>query len=65
MWLDFQQVAGPGQSPASRHFAIASRDEAGAYLDHPVLGVRLRECVELVQASGTSATELSLGPSTR
>ena len=43
MWFVFPQVAGLGQSPASRRFAISSLEEARAYLRHPVLGPRLAE----------------------
>ena len=42
MWFVFPQVAGLGQSPTSRHFAVRSLDEARAYLTHDVLGPRLR-----------------------
>jgi uncharacterized protein (DUF1810 family) len=48
MWFVFPQIAGLGQSPTSRHFAIRSLDEAQAYLAHPVLGMRLRECAGVV-----------------
>jgi uncharacterized protein (DUF1810 family) len=44
IWFVFPQVAGLGQSSMSRQFAIASLDEARAYLAHPVLGPRLRAC---------------------
>jgi uncharacterized protein (DUF1810 family) len=44
MWFVFPQVAGLGMSPTSRRYAIASLDEAKAYLAHPVLGPRLLEC---------------------
>ena len=47
MWFIFPQIAGLGQSPMSIRFAIASLDEAKAYLAHPVLGSRLRECARL------------------
>jgi uncharacterized protein (DUF1810 family) len=47
MWFIFPQIAGLGQSPMSIRFAIASLDEARAYLAHPVLGARLRECARL------------------
>jgi uncharacterized protein (DUF1810 family) len=47
MWFIFPQIAGLGQSPMSIRFAIASLDEAMAYLAHPVLGARLRECARL------------------
>ncbi len=48
MWFIFPQVAGLGSSPMAQRFAIQSRAEASAYLDHPVLGARLRECTQLV-----------------
>ena len=47
MWFIFPQIKGLGQSPMSIRFAIASLDEAKAYLAHPVLGPRLRECATL------------------
>jgi uncharacterized protein (DUF1810 family) len=47
MWFIFPQIAGLGQSPMSTRFAIASLDQAKAYLEHPVLGPRLRECTTL------------------
>ena len=49
MWYIFPQLAGLGQSTTARHFAIRSLDEARAYLDHPVLGARYRECVTALQ----------------
>ena len=48
MWFVFPQIAGLGHSATARGFAIASREEAQAYLQHPVLGRRLRECTSLV-----------------
>jgi uncharacterized protein (DUF1810 family) len=48
MWFVFPQIAGLGSSPAAQRYAIASRNEAAAYLDHPLLGPRLRECTRLV-----------------
>jgi uncharacterized protein (DUF1810 family) len=50
MWFIFPQLAGLGHSPMARRFAIASRDEAAAYLAHGVLGPRLRECTALINA---------------
>ncbi len=43
MWFIFPQIQGLGRSETAQHYAIASRDEASAYLAHPVLGPRLRE----------------------
>ncbi len=50
MWFIFPQMAGLGRSPMAIRFAISDLKQAGAYLDHPVLGDRLRECVRLVIA---------------
>lgn len=50
MWFIFPQLAGLGHSPMAQRYAIASRDEALAYLGHAVLGPRLRECTALVNA---------------
>ena len=59
MWFIFPQIAGLGQSPMSIRFAIASLDEAKAYLAHPVLGPRLRECAELtLGVEGKSARDV-------
>jgi uncharacterized protein (DUF1810 family) len=44
MWFVFPQLAGLGRSPTAQYFAIADLDEARAYLAHPVLGPRLRDC---------------------
>jgi uncharacterized protein (DUF1810 family) len=63
MWFVFPQLRGLGRSAMARHFGIASRDEAVAYLAHPVLGARLRECVELVLAvQGRTAHEIFGSP---
>ncbi|MGE0645781.1 MAG: DUF1810 domain-containing protein [Nitrospira sp.] len=48
IWFIFPQIAGLGRSSMAQQFAIASLDEATAYLQHPVLGQRLRECTQLV-----------------
>lgn len=50
MWFVFPQVAGLGFSAMSQRYAIGSREEARAYLAHPVLGARLIECTRLVLA---------------
>jgi uncharacterized protein (DUF1810 family) len=47
MWFVFPQVAGLGSSPVAQHYALSGLDEARAYLAHPVLGPRLRECAKL------------------
>lgn len=49
-------IAGLGTSPTARFYAIASIDEASAYLLHPLLSDRLLECTQaLLQHSGTTA----------
>ncbi len=48
MWFVFPQVTGLGHSPTAQRFAISGRPEAFAYLEHPVLGRRLRECAEVL-----------------
>lgn len=47
MWFVFPQLRGLGHSPMAIRFGIASLAEARAYLAHPVLGPRLRECTRL------------------
>ncbi len=59
MWFIFPQLAGLGRSAMAQRYAITSLDEARAYLAHPVLGERLRECVALVLAAqGKSAHQI-------
>jgi uncharacterized protein (DUF1810 family) len=48
MWFIFPQLAGLGHSQMAATFAISSRQEAEAYLEHPVLGPRIKECSRLV-----------------
>ncbi|MFZ0733935.1 MAG: DUF1810 domain-containing protein [Candidatus Sulfotelmatobacter sp.] len=48
MWFIFPQIRGLGRSPVSIEYAISGREEARAYLKHPVLGPRLKECTQLV-----------------
>jgi uncharacterized protein (DUF1810 family) len=54
MWFIFPQVEGLGSSSMARRYAIGSRAEARAYLEHPLLGARLRECCSLVCAHAGS-----------
>lgn len=59
MWFIFPQIKGLGMSATSERFAISSIKEAQAYLKHPVLGQRLRECTELVnQVEGRSLLDI-------
>jgi len=48
MWFVFPQLRGLGTSPSAAHFALASLGHAVAYLDHPVLGERLRRATATV-----------------
>ncbi|WP_170976766.1 DUF1810 domain-containing protein [Massilia sp. HP4] len=59
MWFVFPQIQGLGSSEMAQRYAIASEDEAAAYLAHPVLGRRLRECAGIVAAlDGPSAHDI-------
>jgi uncharacterized protein (DUF1810 family) len=59
MWFVFPQLRGLGSSPMAQRYAIASLDEARAYLSHPVLGERLRRCTDLVnRVEGRTAGEI-------
>jgi uncharacterized protein (DUF1810 family) len=59
MWFIFPQLEGLGSSPMAQHFAISGIDEAKAYLAHPILGDRLRDCTALVNAlSGRSIEDV-------
>ena len=59
MWFVFPQIRGLGRSPMAERYAIRSLEQARAYLDHPVLGPRLRECTQLVNAvEGRSIEEI-------
>jgi uncharacterized protein (DUF1810 family) len=48
MWFVFPQIQGLGASAMAQRYALASGQEARTYHEHPVLGVRLRECTRLV-----------------
>lgn len=61
MWFIFPQLRGLGSSAAANHFGIASRTEAAAYLKHPLLGPRLRECTELVSKIAGRSIEAIFG----
>lgn len=59
MWFIFPQLRGLGHSQMAQEFAISSREEASAYLAHPVLGPRLTECTALVnQIEGRTVEEI-------
>jgi len=63
MWFIFPQIKGLGRSASSNWFAISSLREAEAYLQHPILGQRLRECTQLVNlVEGRSIQEIFGSP---
>ena len=63
MWYIFPQIDGLAFSSTSKHYALKSVEEAQAYLNHPVLGSRLRECAEAVLAvEGRTALEIFVSP---
>ena len=61
IWFVFPQLRQLGRSPTAVHYGIGSRDEAIAYLDHPILGPRLRECARLVAAADGDIEQV-MGP---
>jgi uncharacterized protein (DUF1810 family) len=61
IWFVFPQIHGLGSSATAREFAITSLAEAEAYLEHPVLGPRLRECALLVTLVESRPIEQILG----
>ena len=63
MWFVFPQLKALGRSATAQHFGIASRAEALAYWQHPVLGPRLKECSELVvTVKGRTAQQIFHAP---
>ncbi|RDI27001.1 uncharacterized protein (DUF1810 family) [Pseudacidovorax intermedius] len=62
MWFVFPQLAGLGRSAMAQRYAIGSREEAVAYLAHPLLCARLRECSALVLSAPGPAIDDILGP---
>jgi uncharacterized protein (DUF1810 family) len=63
MWFVFPQLAGLGSSPMAQRYAIASLDEARAYLRHPILGPRLAECAGIVnRVQGRTAHDIFGSP---
>ena len=61
IWFVFPQLRGLGHSMMADRYGIASRDEAAAYLEHDVLGARLRRCAQLVMRSGAVTAEALMG----
>lgn len=62
IWFVFPQLAGLGRSPTAKHFGIRDIAEARAFLAHPLLGPRLRECTAAVLSHRDESAEAMLGP---
>ena len=62
MWFVFPQLAGLGRSAMAQRFALAGRDDARAYLAHPVLGRHLRECAGILASAPGGDAAAVLGP---
>jgi len=59
MWFVFPQLRGLGSSDKATFYGLNGLDEAGRYLEHPVLGARLREiCAAAAAVEGATATEI-------
>ena len=61
MWFVFPQLGGLGRSPTARFFALPGREAARAYLEHPVLGPRLRKCTRAMLAHSDRPLSSTLG----
>jgi uncharacterized protein (DUF1810 family) len=61
MWFIFPQLRGLGHSSLAQHYGLAGRAEALAYVQHPVLGARLQECMQLLLAQRELGAEDVLG----
>jgi uncharacterized protein (DUF1810 family) len=62
IWFVFPQLAGLGHSPTAQHYGLSGQNEAIAYLAHPVLGTRLRECAQVLTELPTVDPVTVLGP---
>ncbi|HWC36860.1 MAG TPA: DUF1810 domain-containing protein [Mycobacteriales bacterium] len=62
MWFVFPQIAGLGSSAMAQRYAISGLEEARAYLAHPVLGARLRECGTTLLETKTDDPVAVFGP---
>ena len=49
MWFIFPQHRDLGRSGTAKYYGLSGVDEARAYLAHPLLGPRLRECIEALR----------------
>ena len=62
MWFVFPQLRGLGRSWMAEKFGISGKEEAQAYLAHPILGPRLTECVRLVKLIEGRSAQVIFGP---
>lgn len=60
MWFVFPQIKGLGHSDMAQRYAIQSLAEAKAYLAHPVLAARLRECCQILLALESPSSALQV-----
>lgn len=58
IWYIFPQMKGLGKSELSDFYGIDGREEAHAYMKHPILGKRLIEAAETVLNSSHSAYDI-------
>jgi uncharacterized protein (DUF1810 family) len=61
IWFILPQIRGPGHSYDSTYYGLGSAAEAAAYLAHPILGARLRECVTAILAHKDKSAHAILG----
>ncbi len=61
MWFIFPQLRGLGSSPTAMAFGVSSLAEARAFLEHPILGARIRECTRLVNEVENQSIHQILG----
>ena len=63
MWFVFPQLSGLGHSAMAQRYALASVEEAEAYLKHSILKPRLIECTGLVnKVAGRSVVDIFGNP---
>lgn len=61
MWFVFPQIEGLGVSVTAQTYAIRSLAEAKAYLAHPLLGARLKDCAAAVLAVNAKSAQAIFG----
>lgn len=61
MWFVYPQLEALGRSATAKHFGITGLEEAQSYLNHPLLGPRLRECASAAAAIEVGRIEDAFG----